>query len=91
MTAPLGAEAPNLPYSSVALDEGQDMGEQAFRLIRAIVPAGPDDDKNSIFIVGDAHQRIYARRASMSACGINIRGRSRKLRLNYRTSDEIRT
>jgi len=91
MTAPLGAEAPNLPYSSVVVDEGQDMGEQAFRLIRAIVPAGPDDDKNSIFIVGDAHQRIYARRASMSACGINIRGRSRKLRLNYRTSDEIRT
>jgi len=38
MTAPLGAEAPNLPYSSVVVDEGQDMGEQAFRLIRAIVP-----------------------------------------------------
>ncbi len=87
----LGGEAPNLPYSSVIVDEGQDMGEQAFRLIRAIVPEGPDGDKNSIFIVGDAHQRIYARRASMSACGINIRGRSRKLRLNYRTSDEIRT
>jgi hypothetical protein len=67
------------------------MGEQAFRLIRAIVPEGPDGDKNSIFIVGDAHQRIYARRASMSACGINIIGRSRKLRLNYPTSDEIRT
>ena len=87
----LGTGAPNLPYSSVIVDEGQDMGEQAFRLIRAIVPEGPDGDKNSIFIVGDAHQRIYARRASMSACGINIRGRSRKLRLNYRTSDEIRT
>lgn len=87
----LGAEAPNLPYSSIVVDEGQDMGEQAFRLIRAIVPEGPDGDENSIFIVGDAHQRIYARRASMSACGINIRGRSRKLRLNYRTSDEIRT
>jgi len=87
----LGAEAPNLPYSSVVVDEGQDMGEQAFRLIRAIVPEGADGDKNSIFIVGDAHQRIYGRRASMSACGINIRGRSRKLRLNYRTSDEIRT
>ncbi|HAB38926.1 MAG TPA: DNA helicase [Rhodobacteraceae bacterium] len=87
----LGVEAPNLPYSSVVVDEGQDMGEQAFRLIRSIVPEGPGGDKNSIFIVGDAHQRIYARRASMSACGINIRGRSRKLRLNYRTSEEIRT
>lgn len=86
----LSAEAPNLPYSAVIVDEAQDMGEQAFRLIRAIVPETPSGDKNSIFIVGDAHQRIYARRASMSACGINVRGRSRQLRLNYRTTQEIR-
>jgi superfamily I DNA/RNA helicase len=66
------------------------MGEQAFRLIRAIIPEAPSGDRNSIFIVGDAHQRIYARRASMSACGINVRGRSRRLRLNYRTTQEIR-
>ena len=65
------------------------MGEQAFRLIRAIVPKTPED-RNSIFIVGDAHQRIYDRRASMSACGIEVRGRSRRLRLNYRTTQEIR-
>lgn len=83
-------EAAALPYSGVIVDEAQDMGEQAFRLIRAIVPSRPDGDKNSIFIVGDAHQRIYARKASMSACGIEVRGRSRKLRLNYRTTDEIR-
>ena len=38
-----------------------------------------------------SHQRIYPRnRASMSASGINIRGRSRKLYLNYRTTEEIR-
>ena len=86
----LRSEAPSLPYRSVIVDEAQDMGEQAFRLIRAIVPEKPDGDRNSIFIVGDAHQRIYGRRASMAACGINVRGRSRRLRLNYRTSDEIR-
>jgi hypothetical protein len=86
----LKAEAPNLPYSSVVVDEAQDMGEQAFRLIRAIVPEKADGDRNSILIVGDAHQRIYGRRATMTACGINVRGRSRRLRLNYRTSDEIR-
>ena len=86
----LAAEAPNLPYAAVIVDEAQDMGEQAFRLIRAIVPETPSGDRNSIFIVGDAHQRIYARKASMSACGINIRGRSFKLRLNYRTTHEIR-
>jgi len=86
----LKAEAPNLPYSSVVVDEAQDMGEQAFRVIRAIVPEKPDGDRNSIFIVGDAHQRIYGRRATMTACGINVRGRSRQLHLNYRNSDEIR-
>jgi superfamily I DNA/RNA helicase len=86
----LAAEAPNLPYAAVIVDEAQDMGEQAFRLIRAIVPEAPSGDKNSLFIVGDAHQRIYGRRASMSACGINVRGRSKRLRLNYRTTQEIR-
>ena len=86
----LSAEAPNLPYAAVIVDEAQDMGEQAFRLIRAIVPETPSGDRNSIFIVGDAHQRIYARRASMAACGIKVRGRSRRLRLNYRTTEEIR-
>jgi DNA helicase IV len=44
-----------------------------------------------LFFVGDGHQRIYSRhRAAMSKCGIDIRGRSRKLYLNYRTTDEIR-
>lgn len=86
----LSSEAPNLPYSSVVVDEAQDMGEQAFRLIRAIVPARPEGDCNAIFVVGDAHQRIYGRKASLTSCGINVRGRSRRLRLNYRTSEEIR-
>ena len=86
----LHAEAPNLPYISVIVDEAQDMGEQAFRLVRAIVPESPTGDRNSLFIVGDAHQRIYARRASMSGCGISVRGRSKRLRLNYRTTQEIR-
>lgn len=77
-------------YAAVIVDEAQDMGEQAFKLIRALIPESLNGDKNSIFIVGDAHQRIYSRRASMSACGINIVGRSRKLKLNYRTTHEIR-
>jgi hypothetical protein len=74
-------------YSSIVVDETQDFGPQALRLLRAMVPIEPND----LFFVGDGHQRIYTRnRASMSACGINIRGRSRKLYLNYRTTEEIR-
>ena len=74
-------------YAAVVVDEAQDMGAQAFSLIRAIAPAGRDD----LFIAGDGHQRIYGRnRVVMGRCGIDIRGRSRKLRLNYRTTEETR-
>lgn len=74
-------------YESIIVDEGQDLSPSAFRLIRAL--AG-DVHKNDIFIVGDAHQRIYRNKAVLSKCGINVRGRSRKLRINYRTTEEIR-
>jgi len=74
-------------YSAIVIDETQDFGPQALRLIRAMVAPGDND----LFFVGDGHQRIYSRnRAAMSKCGIDIRGRSRKLYLNYRTTDEIR-
>ncbi|WP_455269286.1 UvrD-helicase domain-containing protein [Rhizobium herbae] len=86
----LSAAPASLPYAFAVVDEAQDMGEQAFRLIRAIVAPKQTGDDNSIFIAGDAHQRIYARKASLKACGIDVRGRSRKLKLNYRTSEEIR-
>lgn len=76
----------SLPYRSVIVDEAQDMSAEAFRLVRAIVPEGAND----LFIVGDAHQRIYRHRTSLGQCGINIRGRGKKLKINYRTTDEIR-
>ena len=47
--------------------------------------------QNDLFFVGDGHQRIYHRnKAAMSRSGIDIRGRARKLYINYRTTDEIR-
>ena len=46
----------------------------------------PDD----IFIVGDAHQRIYRNRPALSRCGISVRGRSARLKINYRTTEETR-
>ena len=75
------------PYKAVIVDEAQDMSPAAFSLIRAI--AG-NPDNNDLFIVGDAHQRIYGKVVTLSHCDIDIRGRSRKLRLNYRTTDETR-
>ena len=75
------------PYRSVVVDEGQDFSAPAYRLIRAL--AGPEH-ANDLFVVGDSHQRIYGKRTVLSRCGINIRGRSRRLRINYRTPEEIR-
>ena len=74
-------------FTSVVVDEAQDMAAQAWRLIRSIVP----NSRNDLFIVGDAHQRIYSRhRVVLGRYGIEIRGRARKLRLNYRTTEETR-
>ena len=74
-------------YENIIVDEGQDLSPSAYRLIRSL--AG-EPHKNDIFIVGDAHQRIYRNKAILSKCGINVRGRARKLRINYRTTEEIR-
>lgn len=73
--------------AAVIVDEAQDMGTQAFELIRALVPEG----RNDLFIVGDGHQRIYGKnKVVLGRCGIDIRGRSARLKMNYRTTDEIR-
>ena len=74
-------------YKHIIVDEGQDLSDNAYRLIRAL--AG-EEHENDIFIVGDSHQRIYKNHAVLSKCGINIRGRSSTLKINYRTTEEIR-
>ena len=74
-------------YTSIIIDEGQDFSDNAYRLIRAL--AG-EEHPNDIFIVGDSHQRIYRNHPTLSKCGINVRGRSNILKINYRTTEEIR-
>jgi len=76
----------SLPYRAVVVDEAQDMHPEELKLIRQLVPEG----RNDLFLVGDAHQRIYGMPVVFSHCGIAIRGRARKLRINYRTTEEIR-
>lgn len=50
-----------------------------------MVAPGPDD----MFLTGDTHQRIYDNHLTLSSLGINIRGRSSRLTLSYRTTREI--
>ena len=75
-------------YAHIIVDEAQDLSAPAYRLLRAL--AGPEHD-NDIFIVGDTQQRIYGTTVVLSRCGINVRGRSSILHINYRTTEEIRS
>ncbi|APD47018.1 MULTISPECIES: UvrD-helicase domain-containing protein [unclassified Synechococcus] len=74
-------------FTAVVVDEAQDLDVASFRLIRALAGEQHADD---LFIVGDPHQRIYGKPVVLSRCGVEIRGRSRKLRINYRTTEETR-
>ena len=80
------ADRPPL-YAAGVVDEAQDFDVASFSLLRALVG---EPRANDLFIVGDPHQRIYGKPVVLSRCGIDIRGRSRKLRINYRTTEETR-
>lgn len=76
-------------YRHVLVDEVQDFSLEALRLIRAIAPVDKELS-DPLCTVGDGHQRIYRTKIPMSRAGINIIGRSRRLKINYRTSEQIR-
>ena len=81
----------NVPYASVIVDEAQDFSAPALRLVAALSGNTREAPRpNSLLIVGDAHQRIYGKKATLGKCGINVMGRSSKLKLNYRTTEKIR-
>jgi mRNA-degrading endonuclease RelE of RelBE toxin-antitoxin system len=75
------------PYQHIITDESQDFGPSELKLLRALVPAGADD----IFLAGDAGQRIYRMPFSWASAGIDVRGRSSRLKINYRTTEQIRS
>lgn len=84
---------PNGLYRAVIADEIQDFKPDMLKLLRALATDVRELEKpieGDLFLTGDAHQRIYTKPVSFTSCGIEVRGRSRKLRLNYRTTDEIR-
>ncbi len=83
--AHLFADAPK-PFDHIVADEIQDFGTPELTFLRALVPEAPND----LFLCGDMGQRIYKPRTSFLAQGVDIRGRSTILRLNYRTTEQIR-
>ena len=74
------------PFDAVIVDEVQDLKSPALRFLRALCQDHPE----YMMVVGDAGQRIYPGGFSLSSLGIEVRGRSHILRINYRTTEQIR-
>ncbi|MCT9008301.1 UvrD-helicase domain-containing protein [Streptomyces rhizosphaerihabitans] len=79
----LAASAPT--HDHVVIDEAQDLHPAQWRALRASVAPGSDD----LFITGDPHQRIYDAKVSLGSLGIAVTGRTHRLRINYRSTEEI--
>lgn len=74
------------PFTHAVVDEAQDLAVPELMMLSAIIPKAD----NSLFFAGDLGQRIFQEPFSWSQLGIDIRGRSRTLKVNYRTSHQIR-
>jgi hypothetical protein len=81
------AESERRPFDFAVVDEAQDVSVSQLRFLAAVGGNLPD----SLFFAGDLGQRIFQSPFSWKALGIEIRGRSRTLRINYRTSHQIRS
>lgn len=80
------SKSKNLPFDFAVVDEAQDITIAHLRLFAALGA----DRANALFFAGDLGQRIFQQPFSWKALGVDIRGRSRTLRVNYRTSHQIR-
>lgn len=73
-------------FDAVIVDEVQDLRPQELRFLAALAGDGP----NRFMMVGDGGQRIYQGKFTLKSLGINVQGRSRTLKINYRTTEQIR-
>ena len=81
------AKSKNAVFDFAVVDEAQDISVAHARFLAAL----GGGRANALFFAGDLGQRIFQQPFSWKALGIDIRGRSRTLRVNYRTSHQIRT
>ena len=75
------------PFDFIVVDEAQDVNIPQLKFLAALSGNRP----NSLFFAGDLGQRIFQQPFSWKALGVDVRGRSKNLRINYRTSHQIRT
>lgn len=74
------------PFDAIIVDEVQDLRPQELKFLAALAGAG----NNRLMLVGDGGQRIYQGKFTLKSLGINVQGRSRTLKINYRTTEQIR-
>jgi superfamily I DNA/RNA helicase len=74
------------PFDFIVVDEAQDVSIAELRFLAALGAGRP----NKLFFAGDLGQRIFQQPFSWKALGVDVRGRSTTLRINYRTSHQIR-
>jgi mRNA-degrading endonuclease RelE of RelBE toxin-antitoxin system len=80
------AKGKHPPFDFAVVDEAQDISVSGLRFLAAL----GGDRPNALFFAGDLGQRIFQQPFSWKSLGVDIRGRSRTLRINYRTSHQIR-
>jgi superfamily I DNA/RNA helicase len=82
-----GNAIPRAQYGAVLIDEGHDFRPEWFKLVVQMI----DPDTNSLLVLYDDAQSIYGGRRgfSFASVGIEARGRTTILRLNYRNTLEI--
>jgi superfamily I DNA/RNA helicase/mRNA-degrading endonuclease RelE of RelBE toxin-antitoxin system len=82
------------PFDFVVVDEAQDVSISQLRMLAAMAGVAPDGSgqvrANSLFFAGDLGQRLFQQPFSWKSLGVDVRGRSRTLHINYRTSHQIR-
>src|SRR5262249_30268423 len=81
------AKATHKPFDYAVVDEAQDLSVAQLRFLAALGGGGA----NALFFAGDLGQRIFQQPFSWKGLGVDVRGRSRTLRVNYRTSHQIRS
>ncbi|HKO44858.1 MAG TPA: UvrD-helicase domain-containing protein [Pyrinomonadaceae bacterium] len=81
------AENKKAPFDFAVVDEAQDINPSQLRFLAALGGNRP----NSLFLAGDLGQRIFQQSFSWKALGVDVRERSNTLRINYRTSHQIRS
>jgi superfamily I DNA/RNA helicase len=88
------AQLKHPPFEFVVVDEAQDVSVSQLRMLAAMAGVAPDGSgavrPNSLFFAGDLGQRIFQQPFSWKSLGVDVRGRSRTLNINYRTSHQIR-